>query len=81
MEIEVELRKAVKNKQFFLMYQPKVDSNSGEISGVEALIRWEHPSLGVVPPFKFIPIAEKIEIIGEITMWVVEEGTKNYKEI
>ena len=80
MEIEVELRKAVKNKQFFLMYQPKVDSNSGEISGVEALIRWEHPSLGVVPPFKFIPIAEKIEIIGEITMWVVEEALRTIKK-
>ncbi len=72
-EIETELRKALKQNQFYLDYQPKVDLASGAVAGVEALIRWLHPEKGVVSPAQFIPVAEDTGLITELGRYTVME--------
>lgn len=72
--IENELRQAIKTKQFSLYYQPQVDCNTLNIVGYEALIRWNHPDKGLIPPTKFIPIAEATGLIVELGAWVLEEA-------
>ena len=66
-----ELRQAVEEDQFVLYYQPRLDLASGAITGAEALVRWQHPVRGLVPPDQFIPFAEQIGCIREITQWVI----------
>ncbi len=72
--IESSLRQALQNSELLLHYQPKVDFRTGTIVGVEALIRWNHPVLGQVPPSRFIPIAEENGCISAIGMWVLKEA-------
>jgi diguanylate cyclase (GGDEF)-like protein len=69
-----ELREALNKGQFVLEYQPKLDLQSGLIVGVEALIRWNHPERGRVPPNDFIPFAEQSGLMRELTRWVVRQG-------
>lgn len=78
-EVENELNRAVIENQFFLVYQPKLEVSTNEIYGVEALIRWQHPRLGVVSPLEFIPIAEETGLIIDIGAWVLEESCKQVK--
>ena len=79
-EIERDLRIALKNKEFELHYQPQVCANKGLIRGVEALIRWRHPDRGLIPPLKFIPIAEESGVIESIGSWVLEEACRQMAE-
>jgi diguanylate cyclase (GGDEF)-like protein len=74
LELELELRQAVKDEQFELYYQPQIDVGTGELSGLEALIRWNHPQRGLVPPGQFIPLAEKIGLIETIGEWVLRQA-------
>ena len=67
-----ELRAAIGTNQLLLCYQPKVDLKSGRTVGVEALVRWRHPSRGMVSPGTFIPLAERTELINPMTAWIVE---------
>lgn len=69
--LENSLRIALDKKEFFLVYQPQMEIATGAIIGFEALIRWEHPQLGLVPPTRFIPIAENNGFIQEIGEWVL----------
>lgn len=71
--ITKDLRKAIEFNQFFLLFQPQINSENGQISGIEALIRWNHPSEGIKKPYEFIPYAEDSGIIIEIGNWVVRE--------
>jgi diguanylate cyclase (GGDEF)-like protein len=72
--LEAALRRALERDQFSLNYQPKVDVASGQITGVEALLRWMHPDLGMVSPTQFIPLAEEIGIIVPIGRWVLRQA-------
>ncbi|OEF99704.1 hypothetical protein BHF71_07705 [Vulcanibacillus modesticaldus] len=80
-EIEKDLRKALDNEEFVLNYQPKIDLFSGEIVGLEALIRWHHPNLGVISPVDFIPDAEETGLIVPIGEWVLENAVKDVKAL
>ena len=72
-ELAASLRRAVDRREFFLVYQPRVDSVSGRMQAMEALIRWNHPERGLVMPSEFIAIAEETGVIREIGSWVIEE--------
>jgi diguanylate cyclase (GGDEF)-like protein len=69
-----ELRVAVEEEQFVLHYQPQLDLRTGEITGVEALLRWPHPRLGMVPPIKFIPVAEEAGLMPSLTALVLDDA-------
>ena len=73
MIMENELREAIKKRSFHLLFQPQVDTLNDRIQGAEALLRWDHPYLGIVPPEHFIPIAEETGMIVELGEWVLEE--------
>ncbi|MDA8101756.1 MAG: bifunctional diguanylate cyclase/phosphodiesterase [Nitrospiraceae bacterium] len=69
-----DLRQAIGTSQLYLVYQPKVDLASDRVAGVEALLRWNHPRLGLVGPAEFMPLAEQTELMGPLTAWVVREA-------
>jgi EAL domain-containing protein (putative c-di-GMP-specific phosphodiesterase class I) len=69
--MESSLRQAIENEEFKLFYQPQVNAATGELTGLEALIRWEHPEMGLLYPDKFIPLAEESDLIIEIDKWVM----------
>ena len=71
-----DLRHAVELGQLQLYYQPKVDGRDGRISGVEALLRWNHPALGMIMPGTFIPIAERFGLINSLGDWVIHEACR-----
>ncbi len=73
-----ELKDAIKNNQFLLYYQPIVDTASKKIFGFESLLRWNHPTLGVLSPFKFIDLMEKSGDIIWVSLWGFEELVKTY---
>ena len=76
---EQGLRQALENDEFCLYYQPKVNSTSGAIKGFEALIRWQHPEHGLVPPIQFIPILEESGLIIPTGEWVIRETCQAIK--
>jgi len=71
-----ELRRAIDRGQLTLHYQPKADLRTGAIQGVEALVRWQHPERGMIPPDEFIPPAQKTGVIGPLTMFVLDEALR-----
>ena len=68
------IRKGLDDREFILHYQPQIDLTSGRVIGAEALIRWNHPKLGLIPPGKFIAIAEDSGLIVEMGNWVIQEA-------
>ncbi|SDG72518.1 diguanylate cyclase (GGDEF) domain-containing protein [Pseudomonas benzenivorans] len=76
-----ELQKAIENQDFTLYYQPQVDSRSGRVIGLEALLRWEHPSKGFISPALFVPIAEDTGQIIPLSQWVLDTACRQIKEL
>lgn len=79
MHIEQSLRQAIKQREFVLHYQPVVSLSNGEIIGAEALIRWQHPSKGLIYPDSFIEVAEEAGLIEPIGQWVIEQACADLK--
>ena len=77
--LETDLWKALERNELVLYYQPKVHLNTGRIIGMEALLRWRHPTSGMIPPGKFIPVAEESSLIAQIGKWVIGEACAQNK--
>lgn len=77
--MENELRKAIEQEHFQIYYQPKMDIKTGTLTGMEALVRWVHPELGIIPPNRFIPIAEESGMIIPLGEWILKEACKQNK--
>jgi EAL domain-containing protein (putative c-di-GMP-specific phosphodiesterase class I)/ActR/RegA family two-component response regulator len=77
---EAELRNALENNEFILHYQPQVGLETGDIVGIEALVRWAHPLLGLIPPNRFIPQAEAHGLIDQLGWMVIERGLAELRQ-
>jgi EAL domain-containing protein (putative c-di-GMP-specific phosphodiesterase class I) len=76
--LENQLREALDKGEFVLHYQPKVNLASGKLTGAEALIRWNDPRTGLVPPGRFIPILEETGLIYEVGRWALRQAIADY---
>ena len=74
-----ELRAALANGELVLHYQPKVSVDGGEVTGVEALVRWQHPRHGLLAPAEFLPLAERAGMMGELTRWVIDAALQQVR--
>src|SRR5690606_36371326 len=80
LERETDLRKALQRNEFLLVYQPQIEVDTGRTVGVEALVRWLHPTRGLVSPAEFIPLAEDSGLISQIGDWVLREACRQAQE-
>jgi len=78
--METNIRKGIENNEFVLFYQPQVELITGKIKSAEALIRWNHPEIGLVSPGKFIPVAEESGLILSLDLWVIKEACRQNKK-
>jgi len=80
LEVETGLRKAIDAQQLILYYQPEISVTSQRVMGYEALVRWNHPERGILPPGEFIPVAEESELIVHLGRWVLREACRQMAE-
>lgn len=77
----VELEKGIRDNQLVLHFQPRIHLQTGQVTGCEALVRWEHPKHGLVPPFEFLPLAEMSELIHPLSEWVLINSVAQIKRL
>jgi predicted signal transduction protein with EAL and GGDEF domain len=77
--LKAELRSAIDDDQLLLYYQPKLDLEKGCVASVEALVRWQHPEQGLIPPNQFIPMSEQRGLIGPLTEWVIHTALQQHR--
>ncbi|MDP1901808.1 MAG: EAL domain-containing protein [Rubrivivax sp.] len=80
LEVEADLRRALKEAELFVVYQPVVRLSDRQMSGVEALVRWQHPQRGLVPPVEFVPIAEECGLIDAVGAFVLETACRQFAQ-
>lgn len=80
LRMEQEIDRGIDRNEFVLFYQPQVNSQTNEVIGMEALVRWMHPERGLVGPFEFIPVAERSLLIQKLGCWVIGEAFRQVKE-
>ncbi len=80
MELDINLRNALGNNEFHLVYQPKIDLLSNRVYGMEALLRWVNPNLGFIPPDQFIPVLEENGLIYTVGLWIIREALRDTKK-
>ena len=80
LKIETNLRKALERQEFILYYQPQIDIRTRRVVGLEALIRWNQPEEGLIPPGKFIPMAEESGLISPVGDWILNEAARQWRE-
>ncbi len=80
MQIEAGLRTAIQRNELSLLYQPKIDLATRRIFGAEALLRWNHPKLGMISPSRFVPVAEEAGLVGQIGEWVLNTACRQIRE-
>ncbi|WP_107851528.1 putative bifunctional diguanylate cyclase/phosphodiesterase [Oceanimonas marisflavi] len=80
MRLEQDLRYAVNERQLSLHYQPQIHLASGELLGIEVLLRWQHPELGMIPPARFIPMAERIGIMAGLGEWILDQACGQFRD-
>jgi EAL domain-containing protein (putative c-di-GMP-specific phosphodiesterase class I) len=78
-EVESQLRVAIDQQQFLMYYQPTIDLQTGRLTGVEALVRWQHPHRGLVSPMEFIPLAEESGLIVPLGRWAIQEACRQVR--
>ena len=80
LELENQIRAALTEEQFVVYYQPKVNLENGQYSGVEALVRWQHPQRGIIAPIEFIALAEETGLIIQLDKWVIRTACKQFEK-
>jgi len=81
LRLEAEIRRAIRNEEFVLHYQPRIDITSNRIVGAEGLVRWQHPTRGLLSPAEFISVAEESGLIVPLGYWVVHQACKDLNEL
>lgn len=80
LSLEASLHRAMERDELFMVYQPKIDLRSGRVVSLEALVRWDHPEQGLIPPATFIPIAEEVGLINSLGEWILRNVCKQIRD-